>query len=977
MCFPSHRQSRWQLALVALAAATVFSVDRWVSPGFVRFQYPELFLLALPLWFLFQRWGRSPGFTGWLRFALLACLALAMTGPELNLGGRGVDVIVVADRSRSLPPTAQANIHELIANLERGRTAGNRVAVVTFGSRSEVEHVLSEEVRTGEYAQEIHPDGSDLHDAILRALNLVDPRRPARILVLSDGEANGADPDSAARRAREAGVPVDVRVFERQRLGDFAVESVLLPETVAPLEPFQVSAWIHADRESRGTVELLRDGNPIARVERDFAPGMNRVFFRDLLDGGGSFNYSVKLDVPDDPLPENNVGAGIVRMEAGPRVLVLNGDGTEGNLVRALKGASIPVDVVDAKAHPLTQDALDKYRAVVLENVPAKDFGRLKMERLAQYVEDLGGGLLITGGERSFGTGGYFKSPLDDVLPVSMEIREEHRKTRMALAVALDRSGSMAVPVSGGKVKMDLANLGTIECVRMLSQTDMIAVIAVDSSPHVVQALTPVDDPERIASKVRKIESMGGGIFVYEALVAAGQQLMKATDISTRHIVLFSDAQDSEEPGDYKKLLAKYEAAGITVSVIGLGTPTDVDAKLLEDIARLGRGNIMFTNDAEELPRLFTEDTMSVARSSFIKKEETQPAGIAGRLLPLEAKLLGDLTAGAFPNVDGYNLSYLKPEARAAVVSKDDYAAPWSAFWHRGLGRVAAITFEVDGPNTGAFNTWGDSADFLITHVRWLLGGGDPHGLFVALKQDGLDAVVTVELDPDRPGTERTAAPELVIVPPGAEREAPLRPEFTWTGPNSLETRFRMDRTGNYRTLVKDAAGRFSRGPAVALPYSPEYLPRVGLPSGQEVLEGIAKISGGKARTDVLEVFRDPPRANLTRPLLAPLCIAGIALLLLEIAGRRLSLWERLSDAILPETVPAAAGASAPPRRAWTAWLTSPLARRSKRAATSPRDASPATAGTTAAPAAPPPEKPPEPALDVFAQAKRRARERM
>lgn len=35
--------------------------------------------------------------------------------------------------------------------------------------------------------------------------------------------------------------------------------------------------------------------------------------------------------------------------------------------------------------------------------LPDTDFGRLKMERLAQWVEDLGGGLLVTSGERSFG----------------------------------------------------------------------------------------------------------------------------------------------------------------------------------------------------------------------------------------------------------------------------------------------------------------------------------------------------------------------------------------------------------------------------------------------------------------------------------------------------------------------------------------------------------------------------------------------
>jgi hypothetical protein len=200
------------------------------------------------------------------------------------------------------------------------------------------------------------------------------------------------------------------------------------------------------------------------------------------------------------------VGVGIVRVDAGPRMLVLNADGQEDNLTRALRDGRIDYDVAAVISHPLTQDALDPYRAVVLENVPARDLGRLKMERLAQFTEDMGGGLLMTGGERSFGTGGYFKSALDETIPVSMEMREEHRKNRLALAVALDRSGSMSMPVAGGKTKMDLANVGTAECVNMLSAGDSVAVIAVDSTPHVVQPMIDLTDKDPIIARIKKIE---------------------------------------------------------------------------------------------------------------------------------------------------------------------------------------------------------------------------------------------------------------------------------------------------------------------------------------------------------------------------------------------------------------------------------------------------------------------------------------
>jgi Mg-chelatase subunit ChlD len=916
---------------------------------------------------------------------VLLLLLLALTGPRLNVGGRGLDVIVVADRSRSMSARSAANIQELILNLQNDIAtrvnSGNRLGLVAVGSQAQIEYDLTDRIRQSEFVKVINPDGSDLNDGILTALDLVDPNRPARILVLSDGESNGVDPMSAARRAREDGVPIDCRLFERLRIGDIAIESVLLPESVVPLEPFQFSVWVYADQPGTGVVTVSRQGKQIAEREQEFARGMNQVLFRDLLEESGFFNYSVALKIEGDPVTENNVGAGLVRVEAGPRVLLLNADGDLGNLGRALQAGRIPFDICAAEDHLLTQDSLDRYRTVILENVKAADLGRVKMERLAQFVEDLGGGLLMTGGERSFGAGGYFKSPLDDVLPVSMELREEHRKNRVAITIALDRSGSMSAPVAGGKTKMDLANLGTAECVRLLSPQDMVSAIAVDSSPHIIQELTNVDDPEAIAQKVLGINSQGGGIYVYEALVAAGQQLAKAEGYQTRHIILFSDAQDSEEPGDYKKLLAKFSANGITVSVIGLGTKADSDAKLLEDIAKLGGGNIMFTADAQELPRMFTQDTMSVARNTFIKAhDEDFPNGFPGELIP-DGRLLGDLGLGAFPAADGYNLSYLKPDATAAVLSKDEYQAPWSSFWYRGIGRVAAITLEVDGPYSGAFGKWHDYENFLVTHVRWLLGGKNPNEVFVKLEQAGQDAVVQVELDPDRQNQDTTRPPILIVVPPGHERTETLTPDFVWTGPNTLEARFRMDRLGSYRTLVKTGAQEFTRGPAVTIPYSPEFAPRIGLPDGSQVLQSIAELSNGKIRTDILELFDDPPRTSRSISLLSWLLIAAISIVVLEIAGRRLSLWERLADfktAIpkLPTGEEVNMRTPAKPATGAAAWVAKWRARRQEKTAQATAAKKAAAASIAVEQKAPQPkEQPAEPqsARALFEQAKKRA----
>ena len=92
------------------------------------------------------------------------------------------------------------------------------------------------------------------------------------------------------------------------------------------------------------------------------------------------------------------------------------------HLLDALQKAGIDVTVTGAASAPLDLDRLDGFRCVVLENVPADDLPVGAMDVLRAWVSDFGGGLLMTGGQASFGIGGYHRSPVEEVLPVTMEV---------------------------------------------------------------------------------------------------------------------------------------------------------------------------------------------------------------------------------------------------------------------------------------------------------------------------------------------------------------------------------------------------------------------------------------------------------------------------------------------------------------------------------------------------------------------------
>src|SRR5207237_6374935 len=82
------------------------------------------------------------------------------------------------------------------------------------------------------------------------------------------------------------------------------------------------------------------------------------------------------------------------------------------------------------------------YASAVLVDLPAELLPPGRMLTLKSYVRDHGGGLLVVGGDKAFGPGGYARTPLEDMLPVRMDLRGRSLSTSGALTVVRDGCGS-------------------------------------------------------------------------------------------------------------------------------------------------------------------------------------------------------------------------------------------------------------------------------------------------------------------------------------------------------------------------------------------------------------------------------------------------------------------------------------------------------------------------------------------------------
>lgn len=847
----------------------------------MTFLYPIWLLLLIPLIASMRVWRLPSRLLIGLRFASVLLIVLALAGLSLKIPSRAGVAVVVADRSLSMPGDGEAQQMEAISLIQEAQKQDSRLAVVAFGQKS----VIEQGPTTGKFGGFLHKikgDASNMHDALETALSLIPANAPGRVILLSDGRWTGKDPTEAAVQAAARGIPIDYRAVRRSAANDAAIERVNAPQSVRPGESFMIAGWVRAPVSTEIKYRLMRGGETLSSGTRSVPSGLSRLLFRDTAHQPGVQRYTLEIDGEGiDPVPENNKAKLLVGVEGERPILHLAND-AESGLGEFLRRGQLNIETRAPRQVGWSLDELGGYSALLIENAPANRIGTRGMDNIANWVKEAGAGIMMTGGKTSYGPGGYFKSPLEPIMPVSMELRQEHRKMAVAIAIAMDRSGSMGAPVADGRMKMELANLAAAGVYDMLSPVDEFGAIAVDQHAHIVADLALVDhsDPD-VRNNVMQIGIGGGGIFVFNALTAATDMLQGAT-AQTRHVILLADAADSEQPDQYVELIRVSREAGITFSVVGLGHDTDPDAEFLKDIAYRGDGRIFFTNDAEDLPRLFAQDTIDVARSSFI--EEPIRVKTTGELLTLVGKK-HEITH----TIGGYNLCYVRPEANLAAVSVDEYDAPIIAAWQAGLGRALAYTGEASGINTGEIANWDDYGNLIAGMARWTAGDRQnlPDGM--ALTQTVQNGVqrIDLHLDPEREGAGVFDPPTVSVLrgvpgrPPAAEKVA-----MEWTSADTITAYVQLRGSETVISTVDLGEDGSASLPPVSLPYSPEYLPeREG--SGMQALQQASLITGGKARVNLADVWRDLERLPRYVPLAAWLLCGAAALLLLEVLERR------------------------------------------------------------------------------------------
>ncbi|MEM8953078.1 MAG: vWA domain-containing protein [Verrucomicrobiota bacterium] len=797
-----------------------------------------------------------------------------------------MDLWVLVDRSASAEEIVIQNIDEWKQLLEQSKpTSNDRLFYVEYANGVIDSNDSDLHAESGILANTL----SRANLAIHHALAQTDEDRHSRLLLFSDGYST--EPIGVSRdKLIETEVPLDYRLITHEDKSDARIASLKIPPRQQIGEPFLIEVNVVGTSTGSVPLSVLRNGQPIAKTDIQLTDGSGEVRFTDRLDQTGSYLYEAIVTPDQDAHQGNNRYQSWIEIAGGPRILLVS-KYLDDPIAEILKKQGFNVELV-TDTRSLNAGQISGAEAIILNNVGAFEINDSFLDAIDFYIRNQGGGLLMCGGRNSFGSGGYFESAIDDLLPVSLELKTEHRKLAVAMAVVMDRSGSMSMTVPGGLSKMQLANEGAARAVELLGDQDVITVFAVDSEAHsIVPPLEVGAHRNEITSRIRRIESMGGGIYVYNGLNAAWNELKNA-ELGQRHIILFSDASDSEQPAQYRSLLRSVVADGGSVSVIGLGDEGDADAAFLKDIATLGNGRMFFTIEAGNLPNIFAQETVSVARSTFV----TDPTGTqpTGGWFELSADPLSWLQT-----VDGYNLSYLRENATSALVTTDSYRAPLVAFAQRGIGRSAAISFAIGGDFSEAVYQWNKLGDFVQTLTRWLMGDEVPPGIGVRTEIVGTQLTIDLFYDDDWSERFTENPPRCLISSSDLTRSLN---SLVWQrlSPGHFSTTRHLDPGETIRGVVQVGPHAIPFGPLV-IGASPEWAfdaTRI------EELQELSLISGGRNLLDLGSAWLKPTRkdfSSIRTWLLATLLFVALFEILVSRLGWRMPILN-MTNSRLPRT---------------------------------------------------------------------------
>jgi uncharacterized membrane protein len=832
---PTVRDFVPMVVLVALFAAVCLTLEIRETIVFSRlWPFGLLLLLAPWLW-----WMHLASFSGLarlrsmcaalLRMGLLFLFIVVLADPQAVRKHDRMATIYAVDLSASIAESASKNALNYVMRTANEKPQRDEAALVFFGRDAAVELPPATSLPFEDVNVDVDRDGSNLAGALALCAAMISDERQGRIVLISDGVETEGDLGSVLDDLKARGIPVDVLPIKYAYDREVWLERLELPRFVKVNQTYNASVILSSLQAGEGTLKLTENGHEIFHGPVSYAAGKNRFELPIRMQGAGFFEYVAKISVleDDDTWAQNNEAISFLHIKGKGRILLVTDSGGDKRdwlrLERALAAARREVDRIKSVAAPTHASALLPYDCIIVPNVPADALTERQMQAMHDAVFHQGSGLIMIGGPNSFGPGGYRGTPIEDALPVEMDISQKKVLPKGALAIILH---TCEFPQGN-----EWAKRITKRAMKVLDSRDEVGALAygLQGGDGWIFPLTPAGEYDALAKLVNAAQI--GDMLSFVPTMTLGLNALKASDAAAKHMIIISDGDPSPPP---PALVKSFIAAKVSISMVAIFPHGGADVGKMRSVAAATGGRYYHPKDPAKLPGIFIKEAKTIRRSAIQEKTFVPVTEHASPLIK---------GIESFEPLRGYVLTMPKPRSTVVLrAPESEELEPVLSTWRYGVGASAAFTSDLSPAWGAQWIEWDHYEPFVRQLVNEVSRPVQTGTLRTRSFPVGGDGMVYV----DDHGSQQTFLQMYAQVegPKSTTATVPLQQ----VGPRRYEGRFPLTGMGHYQITVSavpaDAEGTVQRvASGFVVPYSPEFR---RFRSNPIVLERIARRSGGR-----------------------------------------------------------------------------------------------------------------------------------
>ena len=860
-----------------------------------RFDQPWflLLLLVLPvLWVMslnslaglghYRRW-----FALLLRTVVFSLLVLALAQMQWRQKTDRLTVIYLLDQSQSIPAAQREFMLQYAAEevrVHRRDDKRDMSGVIIFGANAKIESAPYDGnlPTIGRIEGDFDLDvGATSIESALKLAKASFPEDTARrVVVISDGNENIGDAVSIAQTMAEDGIGIDVVPIRLLADADVSVDKIVIPSDLRRGQEFEARVvltnnTVPSDENPDGTVTgkllLAPTSNqaslPASEQTVTLRPGKNIFGFTHKIEKAAVFTFEARF-VPDDArqdlIDQNNRATAFSHVRGKGKVLLIEdgfNTGEFSNLIDTLQQNAIEVDVIDTRRLFASAAELLQYDSVIMANVArasgnegddvigqVESFSDAQIRMLVENCEHFGCGIVMIGGDRSFGAGGWSNSMLEKAMPVDFQIKND--KVAAVGALALMMHGCEMANANFWQVKIAeeaLNVLGPMDYCGVIDWSDM------GGQPRWLWKLP--NGVDRVFKNRNTMNGMirrmtTGDMPDFNAPMRVMLAGLNKVDASMKHVIIISDGDPTPPTGP---LLQQFVAAKIKISTCAVGTHGPAGSTPLKKIANITGGKYYKVTNNKALPQIFQREARRVAKP-VIRESAAGMQAIPTNLSSSHEMLKG-INVGSLPPFTGFVLTTLKGNSlveqliRSSDPDDDGTNSTLLATWRYGNGRATVFTSDAGSRWTSQwFND--PQYDKLFTQmVRYSMRPITQDANFnVATElKDGVARVVVTALDENDEFLNFLDLQGSAIGPDGRNSDL----EFNAVGPGRYVAEQKLDGSGNFLATIFPGEGYQRLTTGVNVPYSSEYSDRE---SNVSLLESLAQFEPrGGERGEVVD----------------------------------------------------------------------------------------------------------------------------